>query len=178
MTEVKVWEESFSNRLRLRPSSQHSKCTTCVTHKAIMKKLSSHKEALAFQSRLWGQHMEKQFADRQTYWRYRSYSRHGADINGRPTVCLIIDSMDHCKWSVPRTSVLAAKSMNGLIRSILTCAGIIIHGHLVATILGHPGVAKGGNWTPPLVLISETTPCISSRTTLRLKRSATRWSAC
>jgi len=122
-----------------------------MKHKAIMKKLSNHKEALAMQSRLWGKHMEKQFADRQCYWMSRSMSRIGHDVDGRPTLCVIIDGMDRAKWALPRSAVLASKAFNGLNRPNLDCTGIIAHGHCICTAFGHPTVVKGGNWTCDLL---------------------------
>lgn len=116
-----------------------------------MRKLSQNKEALAMQARLWGNHMEKQFQDRQTYWNLRSISRLGQDVNGNSSICLIIDGMDRAKWSVPRSAVLAAKSLNGLQRPNLDCTGIIVHGHMVCTAFGYPGVIKGANWTCELL---------------------------
>lgn len=146
-----MWEESFSNRLRIRPTSQHSKCATCMKHKAIMRKLSNHQEALAMQSRLWGRHMERQFADRQCYWHHRSMSRVGHDIHGLPTLCIIIDGMDRGKWAVPRSGILASKAFNGLNRPSLDCTALIAHGHCVCTAFGHPNVIKGANWTCDLI---------------------------
>ena len=115
-----------------------------------MRKLSQNKEALAMQARLWG-NMEKQFQDRQTYWNLRSISRLGQDVNRNSSICLIIDGMDRAKWSVPRSAVLAAKSLNGLQRPNLDCTGIIVHGHMVCTAFGYPGVIKGANWTCELL---------------------------
>lgn len=116
-----------------------------------MKKLSNHKEALAMQSRLWGKHMEKQFADRQCYWLNRSMSRIGHDVDGRPTLCVIVDGMDRAKWALPRSAILASKAFNGLNRPSLDCTGIIAHGHCICTAFGHPTVVKGGNWTCDLL---------------------------
>lgn len=137
--------------LRIRPTSAHSKCTTCVKHKAIMRRLASNKEALQFQSRLWGAHMERQFADRKVYWQNRSMSRAGHDINGRPTITIIIDGMDHSKWALPRSACLASKSFGGMVRPHMDCTGIIVHGHLLITAFGHPNVVKGGSWTSDLL---------------------------
>ena len=116
-----------------------------------MRKLTHHKEALAMQARMWGKHMEKQFNDRQVYWNLRALSRLGQDASGKKTICLILDGMDRSKWAVPRSAVLAAKSLNGLVRPNLDCTGIIVHGHMVATAFGYPGVIKGANWTCDLL---------------------------
>lgn len=123
----------------------------CIQHKAIMRKLANNQEALAAQARMWGKHMEKQFQDRQTYWSLRSMSRLGQDACGNRTLTLIIDGMDRAKWCVPRSAVLAAKSLSGLNRPALDCAGIIVHGHLVCNAFGYPGVVKGANWTCDLL---------------------------
>ena len=102
-------------------------------------------------SALMGQSYGKTVSRPQTYWNLRSISRLGQDVNGNSSICLIIDGMDRAKWSVPRSAVLAAKSLNGLQRPNLDCTGIIVHGHMVCTAFGYPGVIKGANWTCELL---------------------------
>ena len=127
----KVWEESFSH-LRIRQAGSQAMCTTCLKHKAIMKRLGSNQAALMAQSKLWGAHMKKQFSDRECYWNYRSLSRIGSDVDGQSTLTLIIDSMDHAKWSLPRTAVMAAKQFNNVVRPHMECCAVIIHGHIMS----------------------------------------------
>ena len=116
-----------------------------------MKRLSSNQEALKEQSVLWGLHMNKQFADREVYWSNRTLSRLGTDGTGQKTLTLILDSMDHAKWAIPRSEALSAKSFNNLVRPHMDCTAIICHGHLVAVAFTEQQVFKGGDFTCELL---------------------------
>ena len=148
---IEVWEDGFSNRLRIRSASQHGKCNTCLKHKYIMKKLGADDLARAAQAKLWGIHLRQQFADRQTYWNNRSLSCLGCDIKGEKTICLIIDSMDRSKWAIPRSTVLSSKSFNGLARPVMDCTGVLCHGSLACVAFCEPHIAKGAEWTIELL---------------------------
>ena len=117
-----------------------------------MRRLSQNQAALACQSRLWGAHMNKQFSDREVYWSNRSMSRLGQDLSGERVLTLIIDSMDHAKWALPRSGYLAAKQFNSLQRPHMDCTAVICHGHSVTVAFAEPHIVKGSDFTCELIL--------------------------
>ena len=117
-----------------------------------MKRLGGNQNALDAQSKLWGEHMALQYADREIYWSNRSMSRLQKDLDGESTLTLIIDSMDHSKWALPRSALLAAKQFNSMVRPHLDCTAVIIHGHLLAIAFAENHVIKGANYTCELLL--------------------------
>ncbi|CAK9111480.1 Uncharacterized protein SCF082_LOCUS51747 [Durusdinium trenchii] len=145
---TRVWEEGFAGRLQIRTAGQHTKCSICVLHKMLVRRLSDNAVARESQLRFWNEHMELQFADRQVYWSNRAMSRLGQDQNGARTITIICDSMDHSKWCVPRSSVVASsKAFQQLHRPYLTCTGVLVHGHLVCIAFSEAHVAGGSNYT-------------------------------
>lgn len=149
-----VWEEGFSNRLRIRSATQHGKCNTCIKHKVILRRIGGENElARRAQSQMWGMHLRQQFQDRQFYWNNRALSRAGHDVNGDRIICLIMDSMDRSKWAIPRSEVLGSKSFQGMRRPVMDCTGIIVHGHALNVAFCEPHIPKGANWTIELLSI-------------------------
>lgn len=95
--------------------------------------------------------MKKQFSDREVYWNHRAISRLGCDAAGLPSLTLIVDSMDHAKWSVPRTAVMAAKQFNSVVRPHLECCTVICHGHLLCIAFAEHHIIKGADFTCELL---------------------------
>lgn len=62
-----------------------------------------------------------------------------------------MDSMDRSKWALPRTAVLNAKEMDGLVRPKLDVTAVICHGHMCGIFFAEPGVVKGMSWTVELL---------------------------
>ena len=147
-----VWEENFAGRLQIRSKSHHTTCATCTKHKLIIKKLRDNQCARACQLALWGRHMDRQFADRRVYWDNRAVSRIGQTVDGQHSLTIIIDSMDHMKWSLPRTAILSSKTFSSFARPHMDCTGIIVHGHLVAVAFAEPHIVKGADWTAELLM--------------------------
>ena len=147
-----MWEEGFTNRLHIRDASQHKRCTECVKHQLVIRKLRDNERALSVQAALWGQHLERQFRDRQRYWDLRAQSRLTQSIDGQPVLTMIIDGMDHSKWVLPKSQALNAKSFNSFVRPYLTCTGLICHGRSVSIVLADQSVAKGSNFTIEILL--------------------------
>ena len=119
-----------------------------------MKRLGGNQAALDAQAKLWGDHMALQFADRQIYWSNRSMSRLKRDLEGEATTTCILDSMDHSKWSLPRSANLEAKKFNAMVRPHLECTAIILHGHMVAIAFAESHVVKGANYTCELLMFA------------------------
>lgn len=121
----------FKDRLRIRETSHHKRCSECTKHQVVMRKLTNHREALAAQSALWARHLDKQYEDRLIYWSYRAASRLGVDEDQRPTLTLILDSMDRTKWMIPRSAAFASKELAGLNRPSLDLTRCIVHGKML-----------------------------------------------
>ena len=146
-----MWEEGFSNRLHIRDVSQHKRCTECIKHQCVIRKLRDNERARSVQAKLWGQHLQRQFSDRQRYWDLRAQSRLGQGIHGA-VVTLIVDGMDHSKWVLPKSEHLSAKAFNSFVRPHLSCTGLICHGRSVAVVMADQTVVKGANFTIELLL--------------------------
>lgn len=147
-----MWEDDFKYKLRIRDSSQHSRCSICCKHRAVIRRLTDNREARLAQCRLWDRHISRQYADRQVYWTNRASSRLGTDAGGNRTLTMIVDSMDRSKWVVPRSAALQSKSFSSLIRPVLDCTGMIVHGHYVGIAFAEPHVIKGSDWSCELVV--------------------------
>ena len=147
-----VWEEGFRTKLQIRPVSSHSKCATCTRHKLVLRRLSEDTEARKAQTATWATHMERQFADRRVYWDSRSMSRLGQTPSGDKTLTIIVDSMDHSKWSIPRSAILSDKTFSNFVRPHMDCTGLICHGHMVMIAFAEPHIIKGANWTVELLM--------------------------
>ena len=64
---------------------------------------------------------------------------------------LIVDSMDHGKWCIPRSAVLEAKQFNSFSRPHMDCTAVLAHGHLVAVAFVESHVVKGADYTCELL---------------------------
>ncbi len=146
-----MWEEGFRNRLRIRDRSQHARCATCMKHREIIRKLKDNKDARVAQCAQWSKHMDRQFADRRVYYDHRAMSRLGEDLSGQKTLSIILDSMDHSKWAIPRSSVLSSKTFGNMARPNLDCTGCIVHGHYVCIGFAENHIVKGSDWTIELL---------------------------
>lgn len=144
---IQVWEEGFADLLLIRPRSQHKKCSTCVRHKILLAKLSANEGAHRQQLMLYRQHLDRQYRDRMAYWSSRSLSRLGMQSDGRQTVVITIDSMDHSKYAYPRSLAMCSKDFSTFIKPTLTCTAALIHGFGVVIILAEPYVHQTSSWT-------------------------------
>ncbi len=114
-----------------------------------MKRLSRigvDRRALALQASQLAEHLERQYRDREVYWRTRARSRFGILPSGGVDISIIIDSMDRSKYKYPRTSVLQAKELQDFRRPAMDVTGVIVHGHMVMLALGEPVLAKDSSW--------------------------------
>ena len=107
-------------------------------------------------------HLQRQYADRVAYWGARSVSRLLALPCGRKSICLITDGIDHSKFRVPRTALVASKEFHGMVRPCLDMTAVIAHGHHVLTVATLPHVRKDASFVTDLLahslhLIAEST---------------------
>lgn len=164
---AQVWQRDFGGRLRVRSSSQHSKCSICVKHKLVIRKLGHNTLAKKAQMQLLAAHLNRQYRDRTYYWSSRSLSRLSANTaHEQPTLCLILDSMDMAKHAFPRSRAMFAKDFSSWPRPRLAHTCCIAHGHAVLTALSLPGLPL--NSSRSCEILANTLTEISSRADLRV----------
>lgn len=141
-----VWGESFSEKMAIRPESQHKQCHICVRHKCILKGLGNDRLSRARQMDEYRRHLARQYQDRVAYYRNRSQSRLKQLLpEGVKTLAVIIDGMDHGKYKFPRTFAMCSKELAGLNRPSLDLVCCIAHGYGLWMIATLPHVCKDSN---------------------------------
>ena len=149
---TQIWVESFRDKLAIRPSSQHAKCSICIKHKCVIRKLGKDAGQRACQMRLLAAHLHKQYEDRTVYWANRSKSRLPVLSSGLTSVTIIIDSIDHSKLRYPKAPFLEAnKDYAGFQRPHLDLTCALVHGHGVYIFASEPYLPKNANWHIDLV---------------------------
>ena len=106
-----MWSQSFGHLLALREKTQHTKCSSCIRHKLILKKLGGDQRARQAQMRLFAAHLCTQYADRTVYWRARNRSREKHLDSGIQTLEVVVDAIDHAKFRYPRSNIFSAKDL-------------------------------------------------------------------
>ena len=129
---VQVWQDDFDGKLRIRFAQHHSKCSQCIRHRLILRRLGHCPAARRVQEDLLQRHLSRQHRDRQTYWDIRAQSR--LQRNHPCVFCIsgIIDSMDAQKHSWPRSKTMNSKDFASFNRPRLTSTTLILHGHSVS----------------------------------------------
>lgn len=127
--------------MRIRFSSHHARCSQCVKHRLIIKKLGHCPPALRAQQAELQKHLERQLKDRQVYWAARARSRLGATTLGGCEITIIIDSMD-----APKT-FLAPQSINEFKGVRLFCSSTAVQHNYVGSWISY----IGGVVAPPCV---------------------------
>lgn len=126
-----VWQDDFGDRLRIRFAQHHSKCSQCVRHRIILRRLGHCPAARRIQEACLQRHLTRQHRDRQCYWDVRSQSRLQANAPFVHLVSGILDSMDAQKHSWPRSRAMSAKEFSSFVRPRLCSTTLILHGHLI-----------------------------------------------
>lgn len=122
-TFFKVWKVEFGH-LKFRPETSHSQCSACMHHKLMIRALGHFLVAKKAQCDLYARHLMAQYRDRQVYWSLRANAR----LQATGTITIILDGMDQCKFSYPRSPATKAKELAGLIRPRLHIVGCVVHG--------------------------------------------------
>lgn len=132
----------WSKKLRFSPPSAHSKCSVCAKLRAQIqhaKGIQQHLEACDKLLR----HLAGQYADRECYWTCRSRAKTSGDL-----VCIITDSMDRSKYSLPRYHRgRAPKDVETTKRPNCEVTTSIVHGVGIFTYIADEGQSTGSNWT-------------------------------
>lgn len=101
--------------------------------------------------RLYRLHLDRQYRDRMTYWNSRSLSRLGLQSNGSQTIVITVDSMDHSKYSYPKSMAMGSKDFGNFIKPTLTCTAALVHGFATVIVLAEPYVHQTSSWSCDIV---------------------------
>ena len=152
----KVWMSDFEDRLRIRFFSHHSRCSQCIRHRLIMKKLGHCPPARRAQAARLHQHLQRRHCDRQVYWNCRAESRLDSKNLCQCQITGILDSMDAAKHAWPRSAKLSAKEFSSFNRPRLTSTSLIIHGHSVTLALSPSTCSSNSSRTSEILAIGLT----------------------
>ena len=142
----KTWRDDWSNKLRFRGRQQHALCSTCVSHKLLIKQLSNDLLKRNRQVQLYEEHDNAQYMDRRVYWSVR------AEAMLVPlTVCIILDGMDQGKFCCPRSEIMKSKSLEPLQRPRLHVNAAICHGRTLLVSVSPADFPKNTDVTIELV---------------------------
>ena len=130
------------DKIRFRSVSNHAQCSTCHRLKANIRRakdISSH----AKYADKYMRHLAGVFADRAAYEQLKSRAIMEKDI-----LCLIIDSMDKSKFSLPRYSQgVVPKAMEMKKRPDVELTATIVHGRGIYLWITDPEQSVGSDWT-------------------------------
>ena len=146
-----VWETLYRDRLVIRPRTQHSKCNQCVKHKVIIRKMHLNVLAKRAQQLEYRKHLCTQYHDRVRYWQSRSLGRMGTMSDFTRTISIILDSIDHGKFPLPKSLCLNAKCFGAYVRPTLNVTAAIVHGVAVVIFIAEPHCQKDSSYTVELV---------------------------
>ena len=116
-----------------RKDKQYTKCSACLRHKVIIKKLANDQRARHARMTLLSSgvgfrvyHLRKQYDDRTCYWRARGQScdKH-TNPAGTKTLAVVVDATDHSKFPYPRSDIFNAKDLAVHARQCLDMMGIV-----------------------------------------------------
>ena len=131
------WEK----KIRFSPPSSHSKCSICMRLRSKIQHSSGIQEHTDSCDKLL-RHLAGQFSDRQCYWACRSRAKAEGDI-----ICLITDSMDRSKFSLPRYHRgRAPKDVETTRRPSCEVTSTLVHGVGVYTWISDENQSSGSNW--------------------------------
>ena len=149
----KVWQQSFKDRLRIRFKTHHSKRSTCLKHRAIIRRLGHCPPARRSQVEILQRHLKRQRDDRQVYWASRARSRLESSHPYVYHLCGIIDSMDAAKHAWPRSQVLSSKDFSAMNRPRLTVTSttLILQGHCLCLALSPSTVTSNSSRTAEII---------------------------
>lgn len=146
-----VWQSDFQHLLRIRFATHHSKCSLCIKHRLLVKKLGHCQAARNAQHAMLQKHLQRQQRDRQVYYAARARSRLCATTLGEIEICAILDSMDAQKHAWPRSRSMSSKEFSSFNRPRLASTTLLVHGHLVMVALSPSLITAGSSRTAELL---------------------------
>jgi hypothetical protein len=150
-TIFEVWQNEFQDKLRIRFKTHHSKCSQCLRHRLIIRKLGHCPEARRSQVSMLKKHLDRQHRDRQVYWAARGRSRLEAKNPYPLHITAILDSMDAQKHSWPRSKNMNSKEFCSFTRPRLTSTSLIIHGHSITLALSPSTLTSNSSRTSEIL---------------------------
>ena len=126
-----MWQSDFEHLLRIRFATHHARCSLCVKHRLLIRKLGHCPPARRAQHAMLQRHLTRQHKDRQVYYACRARSRLGAVTLGEIEVTAILDSMDSQKHAWPRSRSMCSKEFSKFNRPRLSILHLLV-----------------GSWTP------------------------------
>ena len=143
----RVWGQHFADKLRIRGTTHHSKCSVCIRHRLIVKRVGVGPARAAQLAEL-QKHLRLQYADRCCYWSTRSRSRLESDsLESTTVISGILDSMDQAKHCWPRSEAMSSKDFNSWGRPKMSSTTLILHGYGVVGALSPPQVPTNSSRT-------------------------------
>lgn len=148
----------------IRPRTQHGKCSICTRRKVLIRSLSKRPLARKQQFLSYRKHLQKQYADRVAYWRLRAASKLSTiDGSERRSMTIIVDSVDHSKFTYPRALALGAKEFAKFLKPTLQVTAGICHGRAVFLFIREHFVQHDSSWSCDIVAnmlhrVAETEP--------------------
>lgn len=134
-------DSGWKKKLKFSPPSSHSKCSICHRLKARI----HHAEGIQEQTEASDQllrHLAGQFQDRSCYHQCRWIAKTTGDL-----ICLISDSMDKSKYSLPRYNRgQPPKDVAMIDRPSLEVTTQLVHGVGIFTYLSDEDQNSGTNW--------------------------------
>ena len=131
----------WKKKIKFAPPSSHSKCSVCARLKGRIQNASgiqAHADACDKLLR----HLSGQFEDRACYYQCRSRARTSSDL-----LCIITDSMDRSKYSLPRFHRgRVPKDIENLKRPSCEMTTQIVHGVGIYTYLSDEDQTAGTQW--------------------------------
>ena len=131
----KVWMKDFKHLLRIRKSNHHARCSQCLRHRLIIRKLGHCLPARRAQMAQLQKHLKRQYADRQLYWESRSLSRLASSSSCPTVITAILDSMGVDRHAWPKSKCMSSKEFASWARPRLSSTTLLIHGHVALTVL-------------------------------------------
>ena len=107
----------------------------------LIKEFSSHLLARREQVRLYTEHLKAQYTDRRCYWSSRGLSR----MKNGAHICVIIDSMDQGKTSLPRSDLTRAKDLSTLQKPKCHLTAVLVHGWFILMYLSDADLPKNSS---------------------------------
>jgi len=94
--------KDFKHLLRIKKSNHHARCSQCLRHRLIIRKLGHCLPARRAQMAQLQKHLQRQYNDRRLYWERPSFSRLASSSSCPPTITAILDSMGVERHSWPK----------------------------------------------------------------------------
>ena len=139
----------WRQKIKFRHASNHAQCATCHRLKSGIKHAKTLQRHAKYADQ-YMRHLSGVFADRQVYNQYKWRAIHQRDI-----LCLIVDSMDHSKFRLPRfPQGRCPKSLETRKRPELGLTCCICHGHGVYVYITDEDASTGSDWSIEVLSIS------------------------